>query len=124
MKRDLNLATRILTGLEAKPLNAQLRGLNGYSDDEFYYHARLLAGAGLIQIIDLNTYREPYACVATQLTWAGHDFLERARSPEWIDKAKQAGFDVGKDAAAAAVRFALTKLWEKLAPHIANLFVN
>jgi hypothetical protein len=122
MKRDLDLCTKILVKLEGKDLNEDIDSIEGYTENEFYYNARLLAGVSLIEIRDMSDLSAEYACVATQLTWAGHDFLEKGTSPKWIAYLQEQGIDVGKDVAAGAIRTALEKLGDAIAPYLRDLF--
>jgi hypothetical protein len=90
MKRDVDLQTKIFRELEAADPDEQLGGMDGYSDEAFWYNARQLYRAGLIDIQDRSTLADRLACVATGLTPAGHDALDRARD-KWGRKAKDAG---------------------------------
>jgi hypothetical protein len=123
MKRDLELCTKILINLEKKGINEDISEIEGCPNDEFYYNARLLAeDACLIKIIDFGDVTDRYACVATRLTWAGHDFLEKAQSPEWIDGLKEHGAELGRDIASAGIKAALAKLGEVIAPYLRSIF--
>jgi hypothetical protein len=90
MKRDLDLQTEILKEIEDAAPDEQIVGMDGYSAEAFWYNARQLHRAGLIDIQDRRTKDDPLACRATGLTPAGHDALDRARD-EWRRKAKAAG---------------------------------
>ena len=62
MKRDLDLATKILLALEAKGIDEVIDGVEGCGVDEFYYNARLLASKNLIEIMDFGDLADKYAC--------------------------------------------------------------
>ena len=53
MKR-IDLYTKILVKLEDKGINEDIREIEDYPVDEFYYNARMLANVCLIEITDLG----------------------------------------------------------------------
>lgn len=90
MKRDMDLARKILLQLEEVPYRggAQRVALEGYSDDEVSYHVLLLREAGLVEALDFSSH-DGVCWVPTRLTWEGHEFLDAARSSKLWEAAKQ-----------------------------------
>lgn len=88
MQRDLDLVRQILLAVEAKPTaNASALDMPGYSDEQVTYHIRIMLQAGLLEVLNQTTDQaERYA--PTSLTWAGHEFLDLARSDTLWEKAK------------------------------------
>ena len=92
MKRDFDLARKILLAIEADE-DATGRGLvavriEGYTEKQVFYHLKLLAEAGLIEAADFSGgvhLRWEAKC----LTWHGHDFLDSSRSETLWDEAKK-----------------------------------
>jgi Hypothetical protein (DUF2513) len=93
MKRDPVLQTIILQELRDAGPNAKISSLDGHSYEAFWYNARQLHRAGLIEIMDIGTIDTPLPCWATGLTAYGHDVLDRAKD-EWRNRAKAAGGSV------------------------------
>ncbi len=85
----MDLARQILLHVEADPLpkTRVLNAVDGYTKSEIVEHGRLLIDAGLITA---RTYRdeEGPGLVGVQLTWAGHEFLDKVRDPEIWRKTK------------------------------------
>ena len=84
MKRDLDLARRILLELEADPeaTGGCAVGLDieGRETAEVYYHVQLLTDVGLIESdSSMSNTRDGFVCLPTRLTYAGHEFLETSR---------------------------------------------
>lgn len=81
MKRDMDVARRILFAIEADegiPIAAVNLDLDGVSPVQLSYHVQLLDEAGLIQATNF-TSSTGYAWKAHRLTWAGHEFLDNVR---------------------------------------------
>lgn len=96
MKRDMNLIRLLLLqteGEEPKP------DLSAYTNDQRIYHSALLIEAGLVdgEIIKNGT-GYPATTIILRLSWAGHEFLDAARSDTIWHKAgeriKKSGVDV------------------------------
>ena len=90
MNRDPGLQSQILQELRDTGPNAKIASLEGYSYKAFWYNARQLQRAGLIDIMDVGSIDDPLPCWATGLTAYGHGVLDRAKN-EWRDQAKAAG---------------------------------
>ena len=65
----------------------RLGSVEGHSGIEVSYHVKLLDQAGLVEAIDRSTLGE-FRWVPKQLTWAGHEFLDAARSVTLWERAK------------------------------------
>jgi Hypothetical protein (DUF2513) len=109
MNRDAGLQTKILQALRDAGPNEMIPSLDGYSDEAFWYNARQLHRAGLIDIMDRGTIDNPLQCWATGLTPYGHDVLDRAKD-EWRDKGKAAGGRVLQITFESVLREILDKL--------------
>jgi DNA-binding transcriptional ArsR family regulator len=83
MKRDMDLARKILFAVEAcnDPLGPQSElKIEGYSDQMISYHVKVLAEAGLLEAEDVSEMgSDGFRWWAESLTWQGHEFLEAAR---------------------------------------------
>jgi hypothetical protein len=89
MKRDMDLIRKILTDLEECPYDGSFHDIHvpGHSDDEISYHVLLMHEAELIEGIDLSTF-DGTCWRPKRLTYAGHEFLDAARSDTIWAKAK------------------------------------
>lgn len=90
MKRNWELIRKILFKLEQKvddtPLDSE--SIKGFPPDVVAYHYQLLAQAELICIEDNSTMGDA-DFVAINLTWQGHEFLDKIRSDTAWNKIKQ-----------------------------------
>lgn len=81
MKRDWELIRKIVLAVEDHPtgIAPDLR-IDGYSQDAVGYHAYLLMDAGLARGAESTSMSDssPQALLMN-LTWAGHDFADKAR---------------------------------------------
>ena len=93
MKRDMDLARKILLAIEANE-DATGHGwitlgkINGYSQEQGSYHVKLLNQAGLIEAIDLSS-NTGYHWEPKSLTWEGQEFLEAIRKEGTWEKIKK-----------------------------------
>lgn len=90
MKRDMDLIRAILLVVESYPSGfAPKIEIPGYTQEEINYHAFLLGEAGLARVCDMTNHdsTSPEAII-TQLTWAGHEFLDSARENQIWNQAK------------------------------------
>lgn len=76
MKRDMDLIRRILLATESLPYAAELRELDGTSEEEFITHVIWLKQAGFIEAIAMagQGSQARYAIVSG-LTWSGTEFV-------------------------------------------------
>jgi Hypothetical protein (DUF2513) len=91
MKRDMDLARRILLEVEAFPgpiihPNNQIV-IDGHAAEEIIYHVMLLHEAGLLDAYNLSN-RRGMNWKPKRLTWLGHEFLDASREPSRWEKAK------------------------------------
>jgi hypothetical protein len=96
MKRDMDLIRLLLLQVEGDEKAAEK--VKTYPELEVVYNAKLLVDAGLVDgdVADTGDIKTT-GVVMTDLTWAGHDFLDAARDDTIWKKAKQ---NVMKPAAA------------------------
>lgn len=89
MKRDMDAVRQILLATEALGHDQQLDRLDGMDTDTFVHHVLLMQDGGLIQARAMagSGSMANFAHVL-RLTWAGHDFLDAARSDTLWQKAK------------------------------------
>lgn len=94
MRRDLDLVRDILVLVERadRPVDAIALDVPGHTTSEVAYHVRLLAGAGLVDVLadkrDANG--SSVLLVVGGLTWDGCDYLDALRDPGIWAKAKRA----------------------------------
>lgn len=91
MKRDWELVRKILTQIEeldSSEINLKPSALEGYMSGVVSYHISLLKDAGLIEANCLRPISGELQCVATSLTWDGHEFLDKIRSDTTWGKIK------------------------------------
>ncbi len=91
MRRDWQLIRYILVAVEAldhaREENAAVwpNSFEGYGTGEVSYHMRILQEAGLIEATCRSGTSEPF-CLATSLTWQGHELLELLRSDQMWER--------------------------------------
>ena len=112
MKRDMELVREVLLAVEQLPPN---RGGNnveipGRDEEEVNYHIGLLEQAGLLEVytVGIANRAQPYRW-PTQLTWAGHDFLDAARNDSLWRKAVAKVKDEGGTWSIAILKSLLAK---------------
>jgi len=92
VKRDIDLVRKILFKIEQHEHGMAPRPLSieGYTDEQVGYHVHLMGQAGLLEVADVTNRgsRSPEA-VPVSMTWAGHEFLDAARSDTVWSKAKE-----------------------------------
>ena len=115
MKRDYELARKLLFFLEAKPTPEAVEcpRIEGYDDLTIKYHLLLLAQAKLIDFEpELTKTGRIIRVLAFNPSWQGHDFLDAVRNERvWSQVKAQASekgtalpFDVLKTLAIEAVK--------------------
>lgn len=80
MRRDWELIRQILRKVEDKPDTHGLVHPNqftGYDEETVSYHMWLLDQARLIEATCQTHMGGPVFCMARNLTWAGHEFLDQ-----------------------------------------------
>lgn len=96
VKRDMDLVRQILLACEAsQELQTMVRlSLKGYKREVVSYHVELMHDAGLVTAMDASS-SDGHDWRPTGLTWAGHEFLDAARSDTVWEKAKSSVGAVG-----------------------------
>ena len=82
MKRDMDLARKILLAIEAHPEPSSWDvpiAFPDFSEKEICYHVKLLKEAGLIEAHIKTALSGDVYCKVNSLTWDGHEFLEASR---------------------------------------------
>jgi hypothetical protein len=89
MKRDMDLIRDILMKIEDLPYDGGFHEIpiEGRSHAEISYHIMLLAEARLIEATNLTTH-DGIDWKPKRLTYAGHEFLDAARSNKVWQEAK------------------------------------
>lgn len=118
MKRDWELIRKILIKLESKvddtPLDS--KSFKGVYPEKVIYHYKILAQAELIQIEDSSTMgEEDYSAI--NLTWSGHEFLDKIRNEDAWNKIKSIvktkGVDMSFDVIKTVGQIVITSLFTK-----------
>lgn len=86
MHRDPELLRRILLNVA----DHESVRVEGADPAEIEHHARLLEEGGLLEGYVQKKLSSRYAVQAPRLTWAGHEFLDLARSESRWQAARQA----------------------------------
>jgi len=83
MKRDLNLVRMILLDIESSPSGTPIREFTyeGRSQPEILEHVALLLDADYIDgVLAKNGMGMPAGCLVRRMTWAGQEFLAKAKN--------------------------------------------
>ena len=90
MKRDMDLCRKILFTIEeSDELVIYCLEIEGYSLTQTSYHCKLLYEAGLVSDYDSRSYDDEISEFGVgQLTWEGHDYLEKIRDDTRWNKIK------------------------------------
>ena len=121
MKRDWDLVRKILLAVEKlgdTRSHVDNEDVAGADPETVSYHINLLIEAGLIKGFCNQGLDGPLQCAASSLTWDGHEFLDKVRSPGVWNKVKTVArekgislsFDVIKVVATSAVALVLKEL--------------
>ncbi|MBN1194542.1 MAG: DUF2513 domain-containing protein [Methanomicrobiaceae archaeon] len=113
MKRDMDLVRQILLEVEKNsdayaPVELSIEG---YSENDIAHHIALLVEAGLL-VNFFNDGKIFPVAMATQMTWAGHDFLDACRDEGRWQKAKSIIGEQVKSAPFDVLKVVLVKLIE------------
>ena len=93
MKRDMDLIRLVLLQVEEGKAPA---AMSSYSEEQIVYHSGLVIEAGLVDgRVVPGSGGQIRGAVLLKLTWAGHDFLDTARSENIWGKAKGKILSVG-----------------------------
>ena len=113
MKRDMELIRKILFSLEAQEEDRDPGRIeiDGYSPEQVAYHAYLLVDAGLCMGWDATHLEINYRDIRpTRLTWAGHEFLDAARSESRWTKAMDRIKSIGGTVTVGVLTQVLTQM--------------
>ena len=93
MQREMDLCRGILLEIEKYPTPLAHDGtfivqIPPYTEEQIWYHIKLLNQAGLIEAVDWTTRTKP-EWLAKDLTWQGHEFLDAFRGNSVWQKAKR-----------------------------------
>lgn len=93
MKRDMELLKEIAIYVEnhtdgSNFLNARMIAMPPHTAEAVIYHCELLADVQLIQA-EISRTRAGTEVIIERLTFAGHDFVEMAKSPSVWKSAKE-----------------------------------
>ena len=100
MKRDMGLIRLLLLRLEGKVVV----NLEEYNNEQVLYHKQLLRDAGLAKGNALRGANKLQDVTLTELTWAGHDFLDAIKNDNVWKKTVQRLGKIGGDTAIAVVK--------------------
>ena len=92
MKRDMELVRTLLLYFEDKPSDRviQVAEIDGYDAATIKYHQVLLYDAGLLNCEPIKTERGRLLDVwPSELSWQGHEFLDKVRAPFIWDEVKR-----------------------------------
>jgi hypothetical protein len=91
MKRDMDLARKILLAVEEKEdyVIPIVPDIDGYDKKQIYYHIQLLYQAGLVECKSFSSLAEGTQWSVKSLTFSGHDFLDASRNDTIWNKAKE-----------------------------------
>lgn len=91
MQRDWDLIRTILLTMKQNPnVNCGLRSdkIDGYEPKFVAYHFQQMEELGLIKIIDLSTFDTGRNYIAQEITFKGHDLLEKITNETIWEKIK------------------------------------
>jgi len=116
MKRDMDLIRAVLIEVEKLPYDGGFHDISvqGHSQEEITYHVILAHDAGLIDACDLSS-ADGICCKPKRLTYAGHEFLDSARSDTVWNKAKEKLLSTSGTITLEALKVLLPQMIIKLA---------
>lgn len=92
MIRDFELIRNLLFLFESKPDSSMIEHpeIDGFDKSQIRYHLRLLNDAGLLRCEPVTSSRSErvISVVPFELTWEGHEFLDKIRADETWNKIK------------------------------------
>jgi hypothetical protein len=113
MKRDMDLARKILLEIEAHPEPYEVGiKFEGITEKEIFYHIKLLYQAGLIEAREESEFGSSGWSVDC-LTWAGHEFLDASRDETRWEKAKNLIFQKGGSLSFELLKITLSEIMKK-----------
>ena len=84
MKRDMELVRKLLMEMSDSEFYSDmgLPRIDGYNEDKIRHHVLIMRDAGLLAFtegVEMDGFFGPQEDLQLRLTWAGHEFLEKAR---------------------------------------------
>jgi hypothetical protein len=114
MKRDFELVRKLLMLFEEKTDSKHIEKptIEGYDESTINYHCRLLNDAGLLRCEEVisSTSNRVIKVIPFELTWDGHEFLNKIKSDSTWEKVKQYSKDKGVVLTFSVVS-AITRQW-------------
>jgi len=93
MKRDMDLVRKILMFMSENTEGPGVdweNALPGYSEQQIFHHAHLMAQGDLIDATEISSMEDPLPIsLPLSITWTGHEFLDAARDETLWEKAKK-----------------------------------
>lgn len=117
MKRDWELVRRILNTIEELDSHLHQVSSNDFLDyDEkiVWQHIYLLEQAGLVKAQCIQPLSGARSCSATELTWEGHEFLDKIRSERIWSKTKKSVKEKGLELSFEVIKAAATGVIAKM----------
>lgn len=112
MQRDMDLVRKVVLAAESGP---PFPPIEGYTDDAVKYHKMLAIEAGLLAGQSRKDHTRPTeiptAVLITDVTWAGHDFIQAIREETNWRKVKAYVADSGKQLSIEMVKAAVRQLF-------------
>lgn len=128
MKRDMDLVRRILFEVEKlPPLTARRIEVEGYSMNEVAYHCEMLYRYGLIKRYHGDEIDQLDGVIdfwVEDLTWQGHDFLEKIREDTVWNKTKRVMKDKGLPFVLETVNIIASSFITAAAEGVANSIIK
>ncbi len=116
MQRDWDVIRAVLVALEAKPepfSSLWPKHIPEWDVQTVSYHMRLMSEAGLIEA-RCSGHGKDFSCVASALTWAGHELLDQIRSDSVWNAVKCTARERGVDLTFDTVKAVARKIVENL----------
>ena len=89
MQRNWQLIRVIVKALEERTDSEEVvwpNGLESYSSEQVSYQIYLLKMAGLVDAVCRDNSEGPFYCIASNLTWEGHELAGKIASDEQWEK--------------------------------------
>ncbi len=115
MVRDWELVRNILFSMEARETtlgNLAPESIEGYNPEVVSYHIYIMEEAGLIEATCFKSSNAPIRCIASSLTWDGHEFLDKIKNETIWVKVKNQIKTKGLDLSFEVIKIAATKVVE------------
>ena len=117
MQRDWDCVRAILMAIEDKPIPrtiVQPEELRAWAPEVVMHNMHLLGEAGLIEIRERLKNGAPIVCVALQMTWEGHELLDRIRRLDTWNQLRAIARDRAIDLTFDAIKILAAKYVEHL----------